>query len=190
MGARLPRAFFLRDPETVAKALLGQRLVRTLNRKRVAGRIIEVEAYLGERDAAAHTYRGRRTPRNEAMYAIGGTAYVYFIYGLHHCVNVVTQDVNEPTAVLIRALEPVEGLDVMQRNRGRKDAVCDGPAKLCQALAIDRRLNGIDLTQSEQLWIERDEPISTFKRTPRIGVDYAGAWAKKPLRFFASPPPR
>lgn len=210
----LPRRFYTRDPVTLARALLGQRLVRVLDDgTRLAGLIVETEAYLGAEDMAAHTYRGRRTARNEAMYGPGGTAYIYFTYGMHHCFNVVAGRAGDPVAVLIRALEPVEGLDAMRnfrtrtrtgttrKSRSRRGVpapvspvtpsstrdLCRGPARLCQALAIDRSLNAIDLTRDSRLFIERDSPGLPDDRigvSPRIGVDYAGHWAGRPLRFF------
>ena len=186
-----PPAFFQRDPVTVARALLGQRLVRVVDGRRRAGTIVEVEAYLGVQDAAAHSFRGHRSPRNASMYEAGGVAYVYFTYGMHHCVNVVCGRADEPVAVLLRALEPTEGLDAMHaaRPRAKRDAdLCSGPAKLCQALAIDRRLDGVALTAPGPLFIERVRqrtlPNAAIAAAPRIGVDYAGAWAARPLRFY------
>lgn len=180
-----------RDPVTMARQLLGQRLVRVIDGQRLAGTIVETEAYLGARDRAAHTFGGRRTPRNESMYREGGHAYVYFTYGMHHCLNVVCGEEGEGVAVLIRALEPVEGMDAMwlRRPRARLAAdLCSGPGKVCQALGIDLRLNGVDLRTSEELFIERarSRAISgkLIGRTPRIGVGYAGEWSGRPLRFL------
>ena len=195
---RLGRSFYRRDPVTVARALLGQRLVRIVDGRRVAGLIVEVEAYLGVADQAAHTFNGRRTARNESMWGDGGHAYVYFTYGMHHCVNVVAAKKDEPVAALIRALEPVEGIDVMTQLRGqhrkrqapkiRDVDLCSGPAKLCQALAIDRALDGEDLISSDRLFIEKTRgrlyPQKGIVKGPRVGVAYAGSWAQKPLRFF------
>ena len=178
----------------VARRLLGQRLVAVHAGERVAGLIVEVEAYLGARDRAAHTYGeggGHRTARNAAMFLEGGHAYVYFTYGMHHCFNVVCGKVDEGIAVLIRALEPTEGVETMFRRRAkaRRDRdLCSGPAKLTQALGIDLRHNGIDLRNGRSLWIERVRarvlPASRIVSTPRVGVDYAGEWARKPYRFF------
>lgn len=190
-----PRRFFSTDPATLARALLGQRLVRVLDDgTRLAGLIVETEAYLGPRDRAAHSFGGRRTPRNEAMYGRGGTAYVYFTYGMHYCFNVVAGDEGEPVAVLIRALEPTEGIERMlalrSGSRPRRKALapaalCRGPANLCQALAIARSLNGIDLTRDPRLFVEQGLSAhgAGVVRTPRIGIDYAGHWAKRLLRF-------
>ncbi len=182
-------AAFSDDPVTVARNLLGQRLVRVEGGKRLAGIIVEVEAYLGERDRAAHTYNGRRTPRNESMYLRGGHVYVYFTYGMHHCMNVVCGEREEGVAVLLRAIEPTEGLDLMFARRAaakRPRDLCSGPAKLTRALGIDRSQDGLDLRESRELFIERRRGRATITSTPRIGVDYAGPWAKRRLRFLIS----
>jgi DNA-3-methyladenine glycosylase len=195
--SRLPRRFYAQDPVTLARALLGQLLVRVIDgATRVAGRIVETEAYLGVPDQAAHTFGGRRTPRNASMWGPAGHAYVYFIYGLHHCMNVVADGPGTPTAVLLRALEPVEGLAAMRVHRASKGPparwrdtdLCSGPAKLAQALRLDRSLDGADLVRGETLFIERGPrvPAAQVLVTPRIGIAYAGAWAAKPLRFCVS----
>ena len=143
---RLPRDFYSRDTVTVARALLGQRLVRDLEGQRVSGRIVEVEAYDGQRDQASHARSGP-TERNASMFGPPGHAYVYFIYGMHYCFNVVTEPKGNGAAALVRALEPVEGLDEMRARRSGWDGVAltNGPAKLCYALGIDRDLDGADL---------------------------------------------
>lgn len=199
MPPRLTRHFYRREPVVLARALLGQRLVRTLDHPRgirLAGLIVEVEAYLGEQDKAAHTFGGRRTPRNESMWRDGGRAYVYFTYGMHHCMNVVASAAGHPVAVLIRALEPTEGIDLMYQRRkaARRDAdLCSGPAKLCQALGIDRALDGHDLVKGPTLFIERVRktalPASRIITGPRVGVSYADEWADKPLRFYITDNP-
>lgn len=192
--SRLSRKFYQRDARTLARALLGQLLVRVLaDGTRLAGRIIETEAYLGVEDKAAHSFGGRHTPRNAAMWGPAGHAYVYFIYGMHHCVNVVAATPGDPAAVLLRALEPLEGLDTMRRHRAGRIAaarlrdrdLCSGPAKLAQALSIDRALDHADLVAGEALFIERgvQMPAQRIVATPRIGIDYAEEWAQKPLRF-------
>ena len=186
----LPATFYLRDPVSVARDLLGQRLVTRSAEARTSGIIVEVEAYLGEPDKAAHTYGGRRTDRNRSMWEAGGRAYVYFIYGIHHCVNVVAGNAGDPVAVLIRALEPDEGTEIMfgrrAAARGRRD-LCSGPGKLCQALGIERRHDGIDL-RGDELFIERRRtgalPGARIACGPRIGVAYAEEWAAQPLRFW------
>ncbi|HEX9699638.1 MAG TPA: DNA-3-methyladenine glycosylase [Acidobacteriota bacterium] len=188
---RLPRSFFQRDPCAVARALLGQRLVRRSGGRRVSGIIVETEAYLGIADKAAHTYGGRRTRRNAAMWGEGGHAYVYFIYGMHYCVNVVAGGAGEPVAVLIRALEPDEGLETMRqrRPRARRDTdLCSGPAKLCQALGITRGHDGADLVAGSTLFLERLRartlPLRKIGNGPRIGVAYAEEWQHRPLRYW------
>ena len=178
---------FDNDPVTVAMDLIGQRLVRVLDGKRLAGAIVEVEAYLGARDRAAHTFNGRHTARNDSMYLGGGHVYVYFTYGMHHCINVVCGDREEGVAVLLRAIEPTEGLDLMFDRRAaakRPRDLCSGPGKLTRAFGIDRSQDGLDLRVSRELFIERRGGRATITRTPRIGVDYAGAWAKRRLRFL------
>ena len=135
-----PRSFFRRDPVWVARKLLGHRLVSGVGGTRTAGIIVETEAYLGIADKAAHTYEGRRSRRNRTMWGAAGHAYVYFVYGMHHCINVVAGETGDPVAVLIRALEPDAGIDTMfeRRRRARRATdLCSGPAKLCQALGID-----------------------------------------------------
>jgi DNA-3-methyladenine glycosylase len=182
-------AAFAGDPVTVARSLLGQRLVRVEGGRRLAGIIVEVEAYLGARDRAAHTYNGRRTPRNESMYLHGGHVYVYFTYGMHHCMNVVCGRRDEGTAVLLRAIEPTEGLDMMFDRRAaanRPRDLCSGPGKLTRAFGIDRTQDGLDLRVSRELFIERPGGRPSIVCTPRIGVDYAGSWAKRRLRFLIS----
>jgi len=166
------------DPVTVARRLLGQRLVRVLDGVRVAGTIVEVEAYLGAPDRAAHSFGGRRTARNESMYLPGGHAYVYFTYGMHHCFNVVCGP-------------PGEGLAAMFARRPaarRTRDLCRGPARLTQALAVDRGLDGIDLRTSKVLYLERLRhralPGHRIATTARVGVAYAGAWARRRLRFL------
>ena len=191
--ARWERADFARPPIALARALLGQVLVRTLgDGTRMSGRIVEVEAYLGVRDRAAHSFGGRRTARNASMYAGPGTAYVYFTYGMHHCVNVVCGREGEPVAVLIRAIAPVEGIEAMRAHRAgsakaprelNDRVLCAGPARVCQALRIDRGLDGLDLCASRELWIERGPAVRRAERSPRIGVAYAREWAERPLRF-------
>ena len=170
----LPRQFYARRTLVVARDLLGMHLVHDDAGTRRVGRIVEVEAYQGPKDLAAHSARGK-TARNEVMFGPPGHAYVYFIYGFWYCVNVVVREEGVPHAVLIRALEPIEGLD---------DKTW-GPGLLCRAMNIDRRLNGTDLLGSK-LWLERPATRRRVRvaRATRIGVDYSGDWAKKPWRFF------
>lgn len=206
LGRRWRRADFATDSRTLARRLIGRWLVRRLESgELLAGRIVETEAYVGVKDRASHAFGGRRTERNEAMYGPPGRAYVYFTYGLHHCMNIVCGRRGEPVAVLIRALEPGAGIEVMHRHRVSANQtrtaraigidthrLCRGPACVCQALAIDRGLNGIDLTRDTRLWVaesrrgETGEALGRVVRTPRIGVDYAGAWADRPLRWVVA----
>jgi DNA-3-methyladenine glycosylase len=170
---RLKRGFYARDTLTVARELLGQRLVRRWEGQELVGRIVEVEAYVGRDDEACHAFRGR-TARNAVMFGPPGHAYVYFIYGMHHCVNAVTEPEGKAAAVLIRAVEPLEGIDVMCVHRKGRQGVelTNGPAKLCYALGIDRDLNGADLVSGQALWIESDRKVEEIgvARGPRVGV--------------------
>jgi len=186
---KLPREFYTRpNVLEVARDLLGKKLVvSNRNGARVAGIIVETEAYRGPEDRASHAYGGRRTNRTETMYGIGGTAYVYFVYGMYNQFNVVTNVENVPHAVLIRALEPFEGLDLIRRRRaGRSEyELMSGPGRLCVALGIDRRLDKADLL-GDRVWIEGGSSISPrqIDRGPRIGIDYAEQWVTKPWRFW------
>ncbi len=168
----LPRSYFNHSTVQVARSLIGKYLVRVIDGRILAGKIVEVEAYVGSKDRACHASKGR-TQRTEVMFGPAGVAYVYLIYGMYHCLNVVTEREEFPSAVLIRAIE-IDG------------ELIDGPGRLCRALEIDRRLNLVDLTIGESLWFE-DRGISVRKRDvgthPRIGVDYAGKWAEKLWRF-------
>ena len=188
-GRALPRRFYLQPTLRVARALLGKILVHDAPDGLAAGRIVEVEAYRGPRDRAAHSRGGHRSPRNEVMYGAPGHAYVYFIYGMHHCVNVVTQRPEVPEAVLIRGLEPVAGVELMRRRRGLPTApawrLCRGPGALCQALAITRRQNGADLRRGAlRLLASPELAARDVRRTPRIGVAYAGSHAAFRWRFL------
>ncbi|MGH7420629.1 MAG: DNA-3-methyladenine glycosylase, partial [Candidatus Rokuibacteriota bacterium] len=186
---KLPRAFYTRpDVVAVARGLLGSLLVvPARDGRRVAGIIVETEAYRGPEDRASHAYRGRRTPRTETMYGPGGTAYVYFVYGMYHQFNVVTGVEHVPHAVLVRALEPVEGLDLMRRRRASAPPLnlTSGPGKLCIALGIDRRLDRADLL-GDRIWLEegRRARPAAIGSGPRVGIDYAGEWVARPWRFW------
>lgn len=179
MGARLPRAFFERDTRVVARDLLGKLLVHQDGRTRRAARIVETEAYHGPSDRASHARFGR-TPRAAVMFGPAGHAYVYRVYGMHHCMNVVTGPAGFPAAVLVRAGEPVAGCLHSTR----------GPGNLCRALRIDTaRHTGIDL-EGGPIWIEDDgRPVGRIARTTRIGVGFAGAWARRPWRFVVRESP-
>jgi DNA-3-methyladenine glycosylase len=184
---KLKMSFYRRDTKIVAKELLGKTLVRVYKGRRIAGIITEVEAYLGVKDRAAHSYGDRRTPRTEIMYGEGGHAYIYFIYGMYYCFNVVTQTKEIPEAVLVRALEPVEGIELMKKFRQKEHLkdLTTGPGKLAEALHLTRELNGEKL-DSKVLFIEDSLPVpkNLIIKKPRIGVDYAGAHALHPLRYY------
>jgi len=191
---KLPREFYTRsDVLEVARDLLGKKLV-VLNRNgsRVAGIIVETEAYRGPEDKASHAYNSRRTQRTETMFGCGGTAYVYFVYGMYNQFNVVTNGADVPHAILVRALEPSEGLDIIRRRRrGRSEyELTSGPGRLCLAMGIDRRLDKADLL-GDRVWIEEGVSISPrqIARGPRIGIDYAEEWIKKPWRFWVKDNP-
>ena len=182
--APLGRAFYERPTTTVAHELLGKVLVRQrAGGPALAARIVEVEAYLGERDGASHARRGP-TPRAAIMFGPPGFLYVYLIYGMHHCMNVVTETDGVAGAVLIRAAAPIVGFaDGVVETRARRPLT--GPGKLCAGLAITRALNGHDMTRSREFFVADDgAPPPRRARSARIGVDYAGAWAARKLRFF------
>jgi DNA-3-methyladenine glycosylase len=171
---KLPRSFYDRDTRLVARELLGKWLVHRANDLERIGEIVEVEAYLGQHDLAAHSSKGL-TERTKIMFGPPGHAYVYLIYGMHHCMNVVTERAGHASAVLLRAIEPVQNITVK---------TC-GPGLLCQAMGIDRRLNGHDLL-SNDFFIAEPEAKEHFAivKCPRIGVDYAKHWAKRHLRYY------
>jgi len=185
---RLTRSYFARPTRQLAQALLGCRLVRRWNGQRLSGTIVEAEAYIGESDLACHARFGL-TPRNAVMYGRPGFAYVYFTYGMHWMLNVVSEAEHFPAAVLIRALEPQEGIDVMLQHRPvpRALELCRGPAKLTQALRIDQALNGVDLcSRRSDLWIEPGVlvPARSVVRGPRVGLfTTPEPWKSKPWRY-------
>jgi len=177
----LKHHFYTRDTLSVAGALLGKKLVRKYRGNILSGLICETEACLGSMDSASHAFRGK-TPRNAVMFGRAGRAYVYFIYGMHYMLNIVTEEEECPCAILIRAIMPLDGIEHMQRYRGRigKD-LTNGPAKLCRALAIDKSLNEWDLTAAEKLWVETRPtvPGRYIQKGPRIGIDYAKPAARR-----------
>lgn len=179
MRAPLPRAFYARPTEVVARELLGKVLVRRLGRRELRARIVEVEAYLGERDAASHARRGP-TPRAAIMFGPPGFLYVYLVYGMHHCMNFVTEQDGVAGAVLIRAAAPVgDDLD------GARPYA--GPGKLCAGLGITMADKGLDLTAGVGLFVaDADQPPPRISVSRRIGVDYAGVWAARRLRFYVA----
>jgi DNA-3-methyladenine glycosylase len=188
-GAALPRDFYVRDTEVVARDLLGCILECHTDAGVASGRIVETEAYLGEHDLACHAAAGR-TRRTEPLYGPPGTAYVYFIYGVHWCFNAVTRDEGLPSAVLIRALEPVAGVDLMKERRpaARRDHdLTNGPGKLCAALGIDVRHNALPLSRPPIAIREGDRvPDGSVLITPRIGIRESAEW---PLRWIIADNP-
>ncbi|XP_063847353.1 DNA-3-methyladenine glycosylase-like [Scylla paramamosain] len=206
-GQRITEGFYDQECVALAKALLGKVVVRVVDGRRVSARVVETESYLGGPDQASHSCGGKRTPRNEPMYMKPGTAYVYSIYGMYHCFNVSSR--GDGACVLVRAAEPLEGLEMMVQGRGaRRGAtapplkphqLCNGPSKLCQALALTKEsANKLDLAESDVFWMEEEEEKEQEDGirgagvgegqvvvSARIGIDSYGAeWAKKPLRFY------
>lgn len=183
----LSRDFYLRDSNEVAQDLLGKLLVHKTQSGILSGMIVEVEAYRGPDDAASHSYGNLRSARTEIQYGPGGFAYIYFIYGMYSCFNVVTNVKDKPEAVLIRGLEPVEGIPKMMENRNSEkfDHLCSGPGKLCAALEINRELYGADLC-GDRLYLEdyRDFSPEEIGVSPRINVEYAGEWKDRLWRYF------
>ena len=188
----LPASFYRRPADVVARDLLGRYLVRAHAGGRLVLRLVETEAYLGAADAASHARGGHRSARNESMYLEGGHAYVYFVYGMHWCLNVVCARPGVPHAVLLRAGEAVEGAARMAELRGlgrapRPGELAGGPARLCSALGVDRALDGADLRRGE-LRLTAGEPAdpASIAVSARVGVDYAGDAARWPLRFYVA----
>jgi DNA-3-methyladenine glycosylase len=183
---KLKRQFFQRPTLEVARNLIGKVLVRRVRGRNLAGKIVETEAYVGPHDLACHASKGK-TSRTSIMFEAGGCAYVYMIYGFYFCLNAVTEAEDYPAAVLIRAVEPLDHLNVMRKFRKYPDRdtnIASGPGKLCMAMGIDKTLNGEDLT-GDTLWIEdRRLAVGRIVVSPRIGVDYAGEYKDKPWRFY------
>lgn len=185
----LPVDFYRRDTVHIARDLLGCTLWRRIGRTLLGARIVETEAYLGANDPASHARGGLRSARNESMYLDGGHAYVYFTYGMHWCMNVVTGEADIAEAVLLRAAQPVEGIDVMKANRPkakREFDLMNGPGKLCMAMAIGKELDGEPLTGKTLYVTGREIEIAEddIAISPRIGIDGSGEAAHWPLRFF------
>lgn len=191
---KLTREFYHRESLLVAQELLGKILVHERNGRRVSARIVETEAYMGVEDKAAHSYGGRRTARVEVMYGPPGISYVFLIYGMHNCFNVVTAEEGNPQAVLIRAVEPMEGLDLMAQNRFQKTdeqlnkreiiGLTNGPGKLCKALSIDKGFNGEDLCGSKLYIEEGPSDELCIISAKRVGIDYAEEAKDYPWRFY------
>jgi len=196
--SKLPREFYLEETLVVARRLLGKLLVHDTPEGRTAGRIVEVEAYQGPQDRAAHSYHNLRSKRTEIMYGPGGHAYVFMVYGMHHCFNIVTRPPEYPQVVLIRALQPVAGLKLMACRRGLQQFtpaiernLANGPGKLCQAMGITRALNGEDLCAG-RLYLSDDGIVvaeTDLCRTPRVNIDYAGEARDYPWRFLVTDSP-
>jgi len=172
---RLSESFYQSDAETIAKKLLGQILVHNFEGLQFKARIVETEAYVGAYDLACHASKGR-TKRTEVMYSKAGTVYVYLIYGMYDMLNIVTGEIDDPQAVLIRAVEPLENI------AGKTD----GPGKLCKTMSITREHNTLDLTDKKQsiLYLEKAKAVQNMVTTTRIGIDYAKEWKDAPLRFY------
>lgn len=185
----LPQSFYLTENvEKLARALLGTRLCTSIDGQFTCARIVETEAYRGPDDKAAHVYGYRRTKRTEPIFGVGGTAYVYLCYGIHHLFNVVSAPAEIPHAILVRAVEPLQGIEVMLQRRGMtaiKPRLTAGPGSLSAALGIHSGLSGVDLTNPDSgIWIEeRTEPVDEIIASPRVGVDYAEECAAWPWRF-------
>lgn len=196
---KLSKEFFSEDAIEVSKKLLGKIIVREINGVKLKARIVETEAYIGAIDKASHAYGGRRTPRVQPLYGPPGIAYVFSIYGMYNCFNVITKEEGDAQGVLIRAVEPLEGLDEMSKNRFKKDiaeltkaqlkSLTNGPGKLCMALSITKKNNWDDMTSDEELYLE--EPSLAYKldiieivETTRIGIDYAEEAVHFPWRFY------
>ena len=175
---RLKRSFYTRPTLVVAKDLLGKYIVRKIGTKKLVGKIVETEAYIGPKDKASHSYNWKITDRNKAEYLKGGFIYIYLVYGMYWQFNITTSLKGKPECVLIRAIEPLEKI---------KPHLTNGPGKLCRWLKLDKSFYGEDLTKSKRIWLEdRGEKIlkKEIVTTERIGIDYAQEWAKKPWRFY------
>lgn len=191
---KLPREFYQRDTVIVAQALLGQRLVRVFQGQKLICRIVETEAYIGRCDRACHAYQYKRTARTETLFARPGTAYIYMIYGMYHCLNLVTEPEGEPAAVLIRGLEPISGLETMTRLRyslhpqeltaAQRKNLMNGPGKLCKAISLDKSYDGLDLLGNTLYVLPGDREVGPIHAGPRVGIDYAGEDALLPWRFW------
>jgi DNA-3-methyladenine glycosylase len=197
LGARLPRGFYERPVLVVARDCIGKVLVHETPEGVVAGRIVETEAYRGPEDLAAHSARGRITKRTQVMFGPPAHAYMFLLYGMHWAFNIVAGPEGHPHAVLVRALEPLVGAEIMAARRGvsgKSVTLCNGPGKLCAALGLDGSAYGLDLCTGP-LYLAPGQR-GAVGRSPRINVDYAGSWAKKPWRFhergnrYVSVPPR
>lgn len=182
----LKQKFFMRDTIRVAEDLIGCYLIRKTRNSVLVGCIVETEAYLGLDDPCCHSFNGSYTDRTQVMYLVGGHSYVYFIYGMHHCFNVVTQNKEKPEAVLIRALEPLEGVVEMKENRKKEKLtdLCSGPGKLCQAFNITKSLNAKNLSREGEIYISRKKEVQEIETDRRVGLPLHKDSAHWPLRFY------
>ncbi|MDA3865048.1 MAG: DNA-3-methyladenine glycosylase [Deltaproteobacteria bacterium] len=185
---KLEHYFYQRNALEVARDLIGKKLVRTLNNQVITGRIVETEAYVGPEDKGCHAFNNKRTARTDAMFLPGGVAYIYLIYGMYNCFNVVAGQLDKPEAVLIRALEPLDNLELIKINRKtvvrKVENLTNGPGKLCQAYKIDRGLNKYDLVEGKELYLVDSGYRGEIASGPRINIDYAGEYKDKPWRFY------
>ncbi|WP_114458715.1 MULTISPECIES: DNA-3-methyladenine glycosylase [unclassified Halanaerobium] len=186
---RLKHNFYQNDAVAAAEKLVGKLIVREINDKKIIVRIVETEAYAGPDDKASHAYNNRKTERTEVMFKNGGHVYVFLIYGIHHCLNIVTGKRGIPSAVLIRAVEPVLGIDLIRENRGvksnKEEDLTNGPGKLAQALKIDLSFNGYNLITGSKLYILDNESNNLkIKSSERINIDYAEEYKNKKWRFY------
>ena len=186
----LGKNFYARDGISLAKDLLGCYLIKEVEQDKIITKIVETEAYIGPEDKACHAYNNKRTKRTEVMFGRPGLAYVYLIYGIHNCFNIVAGKEGKPEAVLIRAVEPVSGMNYIKDNReigSRPDIeLTNGPGKLTEALGINRDFNGLSLTESKELYLTSGEdiPESEIRSGPRINIDYAEEFTGKSWRFY------
>jgi DNA-3-methyladenine glycosylase len=187
---KLDADFYQQDALVVAQKLIGKLLVRKLQGTEVISQIVETEAYIGPEDKGCHAYQNKRTKRTEVMFSSGGHAYIYLIYGMYYCFNVVASVKDKPEAVLIRAVEPIAGTDIIRENRAIKSkklaALTNGPGKLCQALNLDKKLNGYNLISGDELYLTDDntEQNCQIVSTKRINIDYAEEYRDTPWRFY------
>jgi len=195
MKNRLPRKFYTRPTLKVAKHLLGKYLVRKIGSRKLVGKIVETEAYIGPQDKASHAYNYKKTKRNRAEWLIGGHIYIYLVYGMYWQLNVSTSQEGEPECVLIRALEPIILPKIKSQKSKVKNTIqnlkllknlTNGPGKLCRWMKLDKSFYGEDLTKSKRIWLETGEKIrpNHIVASKRIGIDYAKEWADKPWRFY------
>ena len=182
------RIIFYQNSVLLAQKLLGKYLIRNIGGDRIMTKIVETEAYMGPEDKAAHSYNNRRTQRTEVMFGRPGKAYVYMIYGMYYCLNIVAGEEEIPEAVLIRGVEPIEGIEILKQNRKIKgkqiNNLTNGPGKLCEALAIDKSLNGSDLVFGNEIYILDSKEKPDIVKSKRINIDYAEEYVNKLWRFY------